>query len=89
MYKKRKKKIIAIKHCLQHFTTANTPKLQRAVHPFSTLGDDSVERQRQLHAYTHRGCLRGCALSEAENFVFLKLKLCNMEYKCKFRSGDE
>ena len=49
MYKKRKKNI-AIKHCLQHFTTANTPKLQRAVHPSSTLGDDLVERQRQLHA---------------------------------------
>ena len=48
-----------------------------------------MERQRQLHACTHRGCLRGCALSEAENFVFLKLKSCNMEYKCKFRSGDE
>ena len=56
MYKKGKK-IIAIKHCLQHFTTANTPKLQRAVHPSSTLGDDLVERQRQLHACTHRGCL--------------------------------
>ena len=35
------------------------------------------------------GVWGGCALSEAENFVFLKLKSCNMEYKCKFRSGDE
>ena len=39
MYKKRKeKKNIAIKHCSQHFTTANTPKLQRAVHPSSDIG---------------------------------------------------
>ena len=33
----------------------------------------------------------GCDLSEAENFVFLKRKFCNIygEYKQKFRSGNE
>ena len=52
-----------------------------------------AERQRQLHACTHgKGVSEGgCALSEAENVVFLKRKSCNIyeEYKQKFRSGDE
>ena len=106
MYKeRRKKKIIAIKDSdcsinssTKKFTTAYTPKLHRAARLYTRLrqwggGVNLVERQRQLHACTHGigGVWVGRAQSEAENFVFLKRKFCNIygEYKLKFRSGDE
>ena len=65
MYKKRKEEKKKKKtHCNKN-TVYNI--LQQLIHQnyrglyirLSTLGDDLVERQRQLHACTHRGCLRG------------------------------
>ena len=106
MYKKRRKKK-ALQLKTQDCSITRRPKnLQQLIHQNYTGlsgctpvfdnggGLNLVERQRQLHACTHGiGGVWGdlCALSEAENVVFLKRKSCNIygEYKQKFRSGDE
>ena len=104
--KRRKKKSIAIEDS-DCSITRRPKNLQQLIHQNYTGlpgctpvfdngggGVNLVERQRQLHACTHGiGVSEAdlCALSEAENVVFLKRKSCNIygEYKQKFRSGDE
>ena len=105
--KRRKEKIIAIKDSDCSITRRRRPKnLQQLIHQNYTglpgctpvfdnggggeFGGASASIAR-LHTW-HRGCLSGtCALSEAENFVFLKWKFWYIygEYKQKFRSGNE
>ena len=95
MYKKRKK-IIAIKDCS---ITRRPNILQQLIHQnytelynrrYSTLGDDLVERQRQLHACTHRGCLMGmCPLRSWKFFIFKTEIVQYGGYKRKLRLGDE
>ena len=58
---------------------------------FDIGGDDLVACQHQLHACTHRGCLRGhVPPPKLENLVFLQLESCNLvnTFRRKFRAGD-
>ena len=68
-----RKKIIATKDynlSTKHFTTAITPKLHRDGHPSSTLGDELVERQGQLHACIYTGVSDGNVSSEKLKILY-------------------
>ena len=74
----------------KYFTTAITPKLHRDGHPSSTLGDELVERQGQLHACIHTGVSEWNMSSEKLKILYFWNWNCALWwYKRKFRSGHE